>query len=118
MLSDAETTASLSSVGGSGGRRRKALVICIDGCRADVLQVAAPGFVRDVLKVPGCSFTFHARCDDVPVSFPSWSSMWTGVGQAAHGIEDNAFLGRPAAPSVRRVGKTRPGMYLYPEILG
>ena len=76
------------------------------------------GYFFPLLQVPGCSFTFHARCDDVPVSFPSWSSMWTGVGQAAHGIEDNAFLGGPAAPSVRRVGKTRPGMYSYPEILG
>lgn len=81
-------------------RQRKAVVICVDGLRPDALLLAAPSFLRSWMVAPGSSFTFHARCDDVPVSLPSWSSTFTGTAQTAHGMSSNAEMGGPASSSV------------------
>ena len=81
-------------------RRRKMLVICVDGCRGDALMMAAPDVMRPLLRTPGVSFTFHARCDDAPVSYPSWATTFTGVAEADHGVHDNAEHRPPKAPSV------------------
>ena len=99
-------------------RRRKMLVICVDGCRGDALMMAAPDVVRPLLRTPGVSFTFHARCDDAPVSYPSWATTFTGVAEADHGDQSpvagedlNLFrLGLEAQPlEVGRIDARRKG---------
>ena len=85
-------------------RKKKALIICVDGIRPDALLVAdAPHTKRLVQggsvslidddskkdKALPCAYSFHARCSGTPVSFPSWSSTLTGVPEELHSVRSN-----------------------------
>lgn len=77
-------------------RRPKVLVIGIDGCRPDALQVArtpnldkltAAGAYFDGTDIRGPEATDPADT----VSGPGWSNLLTGVWPAKHGVIDNKF---------------------------
>lgn len=70
---------------------QKVLIIGIDGCRADALEIAnTPNL--DLLMANG-TFSYDALNDDVTYSGPGWSAMLTGVWSDKHGVTNNTFLG-------------------------
>lgn len=70
---------------------KKVLLIGIDGCRPDALQVAnTPNL--DALRDNG-TYTYDAMNDGITISGPGWASLLTGVWPDKHGITDNTFLG-------------------------
>ncbi|MHC4219444.1 MAG: FAD:protein FMN transferase, partial [Planctomycetota bacterium] len=72
-------------------RRKRVLVIGIDGFRPDALASArTPNLDR--LIAEGC-FTDRATTTEVTVSGPAWSSFLTGVWSNKHGVHDNTFEG-------------------------
>jgi hypothetical protein len=72
-------------------KRRKVLVIGIDGCRPDAL-IAANTPNLDKLMANG-TFSLDARNIRTTSSGPGWSSILTGVWQEKHGVTDNSFNG-------------------------
>jgi len=70
---------------------QKVLIIGIDGCRADALELAnTPNL--DALMFAG-TYSFDALNDDITYSGPGWSAMLTGVWSDKHGVTDNSFNG-------------------------
>jgi len=70
---------------------KKVLILGVDGCRPDALQVAGtPNF--DQLVADGAA-SFAAQTGDETWSGPGWSSMLTGVWRDKHGVDDNTFSG-------------------------
>ena len=89
---------------------RHALVFGLDGCRPDsLLEANTPRM--DALRESG-AFQMAAMTGDVPISGPGWSSFYTGVWRAKHGVDDNDFAGArfDAFPSIYcRLDSARPG---------
>ena len=70
---------------------RRVLIISVDGTRPDSLEAAnTPNL--DALR-DGAAFSMEAQTGDVPISGPSYSSMFTGVWRDKHGVHDNDFDG-------------------------
>lgn len=65
----------------------KVLVIGIDGLRPDALQKATTPHI-DALVVEG-AYSFATRTGEYTISFPGWSSIFTGVWENKHGIFAN-----------------------------
>lgn len=72
-------------------QKKKVLIIGIDGCRADALQVAATPNIDALLT--NSIQSYHAQNEDVTFSGPGWSAMLTGVWSPKHGVTDNSFGG-------------------------
>ena len=73
------------------GQNQKVLILGIDGCRSDALEIAnTPNM--DALMANG-TFSYDALNTGVTSSGPGWSSMLTGVWQDKHGVTDNSFSG-------------------------
>ena len=70
-------------------KRRRAIIICVDGVRPDALLLADTPHIKSLVKNKECAYSFHATCDEVPVSYPSWSSTLTGTSFKTHGVLDN-----------------------------
>ena len=92
-------------------RRKKVLIVGIDGLRPDALLAArAPNLSG--LRAEGV-FCAAARTGDATVSGPGWSSLLTGVWRDKHGVDDNKFEGSrlDAYPCFfKRVKEKRPGV--------
>ena len=67
----------------------KVLIIGIDGCRPDALQVANTSNI-DALTSTSIH-SMDALNDDITISGPGWSAMLTGVWHNKHGVTDNSF---------------------------
>lgn len=79
-------------VGSTALAEKKALIVSIDGCRPDALQLAATPHV-DALIAAG-SVSYDGRnIMDYGGSGPNYSSMLTGVNWPKHGVTDNSFSG-------------------------
>src|SRR5512139_508565 len=90
MLALAPFGSALPVLGGESPRR-KVLIISLDGCRPDALQAASTPNV-DSLIADG-AYSYLAQTGPVPISGPSYSSMFTGVWNDKHGVYDNEFTG-------------------------
>lgn len=73
-------------------RRRKVLIVGIDGARADVMtRVAAhPGSALGALARRG-AWSFDALTVPVTQSAPAWATILTGGSIERHGVRDNSF---------------------------
>lgn len=68
--------------------RHRAIFVGIDGVRPDALQVADTPHLDALL--PSAAWTFDARTHDgVTSSAPGWTSIFTGVQSAKHGVPAN-----------------------------
>jgi predicted AlkP superfamily pyrophosphatase or phosphodiesterase len=72
-------------------RRKKVLLIGIDGCRPDALHQARVPHLDQLIREG--AFSDRAQTDDITDSGPCWSSMLTGVWRTKHGVRDNRFEG-------------------------
>ena len=83
------------------GVPRKLLLIGIDGCRFDALQVAdAPnldGLLAEGCHDPDCQILGERYRKNDTISGPGWSSILTGVWADKHGVHDNTFKGKDYA---------------------
>ena len=68
---------------------KKVLVIGIDGCRPDALEVASTPAI-DQLIASGI-YSPDALNDDITISGPGWSAILCGVWSEKHLVVDNSF---------------------------
>ena len=71
------------------GLTKKVLIIGIDGCRPDALQIAKTPALDSLIRDGAVSYT--TQTGDITVSGPGWSSLLTGVWRDKHGVDDNEF---------------------------
>jgi len=69
----------------------KALLIGIDGLRADSLRAIKTPSINYLISKG--AYSYEAQAGDHTSSGPGWSSVLTGVGEAKHGVFDNTFNG-------------------------
>ncbi len=74
---------------GDGPRRKKALIIGIDGCRPDALLVAKAPQLHGLIKQG--AFSDKAQTGDMTASGSGWGSLLTGVWREKHGVRGNDF---------------------------
>lgn len=86
---------SLSLLAGSGGHKRKVLIIGVDGTRADALvQEIDSGHAPNLGWLANNGFySFDTWHLDITWSGPSWSSIMTGVYHEKHGVTNNSYAG-------------------------
>ena len=77
-------------------RAKKTLLVCLDGIRPDALLIAHTPFIHNL--VHSCTYSFHAQCPGTPLSYPAWTSTFTGVTEAVHGITSNTPPPTPFTP--------------------
>jgi Uncharacterized proteins of the AP superfamily len=70
---------------------KKVLVIGIDGCRSDVLQVTNTPNIDNLIS--NGLFSPDALNDDITISGPGWSAILCGVWSDKHGVVNNNFNG-------------------------
>ncbi len=75
----------------AGAQHRKVLVIGIDGCRSDALQLANTPSLDAVMD--SGLYTLNSWHVGLTWSGPSWSTILTGVQWPKHGVTDNSFSG-------------------------
>ncbi|GMI10021.1 hypothetical protein TrVE_jg4386 [Triparma verrucosa] len=92
-------------------KRRKCVVIGIDGCRPDALLLASNTFLAPLLRLKGSgiSYTFNSTiAGKLPVSYPSWAETFCGT--INHGVENNANQQPPKSrnilSSIKGIGLT------------
>ena len=78
LLIDAQTT-------------KKVLLIGIDGCRADALELASTPTIDNLIA--NGIYSPDALNDDITISGPGWSAILCGVWSDKHLSVDNSFLG-------------------------
>lgn len=91
---------------------KKVLIIGIDGCRPDVLQLASTPNID--LLLSNSTYSYHALNDDITYSGPGWSAMMTGVWSGKHGVTDNGFAGNnfnDFPHFIKRVEENLPSLY-------
>lgn len=76
----------------AGAQNRKVLVIGIDGCRSDALQLANTPNLDAVMD--SSLFTLSSWHTGITVSGPAWSTILTGVHWNKHGVTENGFSGK------------------------
>ena len=70
---------------------KKVLIIGIDGCRADALQIANTPTIDNLIA--NGIFSPDALNDDITISGSSWSAILCGVWSNKHLSVDNSFVG-------------------------
>ena len=68
---------------------KKVLIIGIDGCRSDALELAETPHI-DSLRTIGI-YRRDALNDDITISGPGWSAILCGVGSEKHLVTGNNF---------------------------
>lgn len=68
---------------------KKALIIGIDGCRPDALEVASTPNIDELITTG--IFSPDALNDDITISGPGWSSILCGVWSEKHLVTGNGF---------------------------
>ncbi len=71
-------------------KEKKAMIIGIDGCRPDALQIANTPQMDSLLV--NSLYSYDALNDDITISGPGWSSILCGVWSNKHEVTNNAFL--------------------------
>ncbi len=69
----------------------KVLIIGIDGCKPDALQVAATPNIDQLIT--NATYSYESLTEAQTWSGVGWSGMLTGVWKAKHGVSDNSFNG-------------------------
>ena len=70
-------------------KRKKAIIIGIDGCRTDSLKVANTPFIDSLINEGAHSF--NSWTGKISDSGTGWSSLLTGVWFEKHGVRTNSF---------------------------
>jgi len=70
---------------------KKVLIIGIDGCRADALELANTPTIDNIIS--NGLYSFDALNNDITVSGPGWSAILCGVWSNKHLSIDNSFTG-------------------------
>lgn len=76
---------------GFGQNSKKVLIIGIDGCRADALELANTPEIDNLIS--NGIYSPDALNDDITVSGPGWSAILCGVWSDKHLSVDNSFVG-------------------------
>ncbi|MBT3417272.1 MAG: DUF4983 domain-containing protein [Flavobacteriales bacterium] len=76
---------------GFGQNSKKVLIIGIDGCRADALELANTPTIDNLIS--NGVYTPDALNDDITISGPGWSAILCGVWSDKHLSVDNSFVG-------------------------
>ncbi len=76
---------------GFGQATKKVLIIGIDGCRADALELANTPAIDNLIS--NGTFSPDALNDDITISGPGWSAILCGVWSDKHLSVDNSFVG-------------------------
>jgi hypothetical protein len=96
------------------GKVNKALIIGIDGCRPDALQVANTPNMDEIWQ--NGAYSFKARTDEISISGPCWTSMLTGVWHQKHRVVSNDYQ-QPNLEDYphffRRIREEKPGLKCY-----
>ncbi|NKI28458.1 DUF4983 domain-containing protein [Arenibacter sp. 6A1] len=72
-------------------KTKKVLIIGIDGCRPDVLDIANTPHLDNLIS--NGTYSLDARNTGITRSGPGWTSMLTGVWEDKHKVVDNTFEG-------------------------
>ena len=72
-----------------GQNQKKVLIIGIDGCRSDALQIATTPNLDDLIS--NGIFSPDALNDDITISGPGWSANLCGVWSNKHLVTGNVF---------------------------
>lgn len=96
-LSADEPAAVAGAAQSSTAKVKKVLIIGIDGCRTDALEIAKTPAL-DKLRDGGAYSTQTSILGDRPhpadtVSGPGWSNILCGVWPDKHGVQSNTFIG-------------------------
>ncbi len=85
-----------------GQNNKKVLIIGIDGCRSDALQIANTPNLNALIN--NGIYSPDALNDDITISGPGWSANLCGVWSNKHQVTDNTFIGDNYAnyPSIFR----------------
>jgi hypothetical protein len=86
----------------TGQNNKKVLIIGIDGCRSDALQIANTPNLNALIN--NGIYSPDALNDDITISGPGWSANLCGVWSNKHQVTDNTFIGDNYAnyPSIFR----------------
>jgi hypothetical protein len=76
---------------GFGQTTKKVLIIGIDGCRADALELANTPAIDNLIS--NGIYSPDALNDDITISGPGWSAILCGVWSDKHLSVDNSFVG-------------------------
>lgn len=71
---------------------RKALLIGVDGLRADSLALVPTPNIDSLIHAG--AYSFEAQAIDETWSAPGWNTILTGVFPKKHGVKDNSFSGK------------------------
>ena len=71
-------------------QKKKVLIICIDGMRADAMEAATAPQLHQL--VTDGTYDSNAQCQDLTFSGPNWSSILHGVHRDKHGVTSNGYL--------------------------
>ncbi len=100
-------------------KKKKVLLIGIDGCRSDALQVADAPRLRALAAAGTVTWDavaggeLHGPTQQPTVSGPGWSSVLCGVSMDKHRIFDNKFIGNQLdryPHFFRRLKEARPAL--------
>lgn len=69
---------------------KKLLFIGLDGCRGDCLLQSNSPNLKNFLKEG--AYSFRGQTNDITLSGPGWSSLFTGVWRDKHGVRENSFI--------------------------
>jgi predicted AlkP superfamily pyrophosphatase or phosphodiesterase len=103
--------------GGPTAKKRKVLLIGIDGCRSDALQQAEAPHLRALAAAGTVTWDavaggeLNGPTQQPTVSGPGWSSVLCGVWMNRHRVYDNKFIGHNLAEYphfFRRLKEARP----------
>ncbi len=100
---------------GEGPEAKKALVIGIDGCRADAIDYSQAKYLKQLIREGAFTDTTDVlgdrKSDALTVTGPGWSTVFTGVFADKHRVKDNSFKDHALAkfPNfLRRYEKLKP----------
>lgn len=84
-----------SAAAGDAPRTKKALIIGIDGCRADAIDYSQAKHLKVLIRegaFTDMTDVLGDRETDVPtITGPGWSTVFTGVFADKHGVKNNDF---------------------------
>ncbi len=106
----------------SGFNNKHVLIIGIDGCRADALQMAQTPNIDEIIAKGVVTYTAHTGGElgtdsqQTTYSGPGWSSILTGVWHNKHGVYNNDFSNANYGhypPLFARIKKANPQAELH-----
>ncbi|NOV03590.1 NPCBM/NEW2 domain-containing protein, partial [Paenibacillus planticolens] len=108
------SVAAFQTVGFSASKKRKVLILGLDGTRQDALQEANTPNIDGLVQDGASYFSAWANASDT-WSGTGWSSIFTGVWKAKHGVTNNTFSGNnfTVFPNLlKRAKQVNPNLYI------